>query len=81
MGSWKNMSDNPEPRIRRPSRAKTYNPINPAIVPGSPKSDAIFSGPTETYQEKDDRHYFLEDLYGKQDEGLPKDKRVRRAGG
>jgi len=76
-GSWKGMADPP----RKRSRAKTYNPVNPAVVPSNSQGDVAWSGPVETYQEKDDRHYFLEDLYGKQDEGLPRDKRARRNAG
>lgn len=57
-------------------RRKSVGGPQPLVIPSSPNTDAAYKGPVETYRERDEHLWFLEGLYGKQ-EDEPRSKRGR----
>lgn len=58
-------------------RRKSTGGPQPFVSPRNSNVEVAYTGPIETYRERDEHRWFLEDLYGKQDD-LPRDRRGGR---
>jgi hypothetical protein len=58
-------------------KPRVSSAAGPTVSSRDPEKDLVWSGKTETHEEQDARRWFLEDIWGKQDDE-PKTRRGRR---